>query len=347
VAFGLGLQRMVEPMLKSLSTRMLEVCEDVDCIVASGLACFGAVHVAERLGIPCLPAFLQPITATRSFRNPFVPSFGNRSEFWNSQSHRAFHAGSKVLFRTAVNEMRASVLGLRKMDRPYADPSMGGAGPVLYGYSPSVLPKPREWGADKLVSGYWFLPAGAAWQPPAELQEFLDSGPPPVCIGFGSMQDAEPEKLTELVVTALRRVNRRGLLLTGWGAMHDVNTPGDVYRTQAVPHDWLFPRTCAVVHHGGAGTMAAALRAGVPSIVVPYFGDQPFWGEVVHRLGASPRPVPRKSLTVDSLAHAIRQACESSTLRARTAEVSAQIQDEDGVRAAVAIINTFRHNFRT
>jgi len=173
------------------------------------------------------------------------------------------------------------------------------------------------------------------WQPPRELVHFLEAGPPPVCVGFGSMPNPNVRETTNLVVRALSRAGQRGILLTGWGGLGDARGSEDVFLIEFVPHDWLFPNTAAVVHHGGAGTTAAALRAGVPSIVIPFMADQPFWGRRVFELGAGPKPIPRRGLSVDRLADAVRVAVEDQAMRARAVALGRQIDAEDGVARAV------------
>jgi UDP:flavonoid glycosyltransferase YjiC (YdhE family) len=185
------------------------------------------------------------------------------------------------------------------------------------------------------MTGYWFLDRPQGWQPPAALVDFLQAGPPPVVVGFGSITVRDPEETTVLVLSALRAARQRGLLLTGWGGLSQADLPDDVFKLEAVPHDWLFPRAAAVVHHGGAGTTAAALRAGVPSIVVPNFMDQPFWAQRVVALGAGPRPIPRNRLNAARLSAALRAAVEDESFRARAAAVGRRLRAEDGVGRAV------------
>jgi UDP:flavonoid glycosyltransferase YjiC (YdhE family) len=210
--------------------------------------------------------------------------------------------------------------------------------PVLYGFSPAVIPPPSDWGANTHVTGYWFVEEAGDWQAPAALLDFLGSGPAPVYIGFGSMSNRDPGETTELIVQALARAGQRAVLLSGWGGLQKENLPDSILMLDSVPHSWLFPRMSAVVHHGGASTTAAGLKAGVPSVIIPFMGDQPFWGQRVADLGAGPRPIPRKKLTVDNLAAAIREAVTDETMRRRAAILGQQIQKEDGIEAAVAVI---------
>jgi UDP:flavonoid glycosyltransferase YjiC (YdhE family) len=169
--------------------------------------------------------------------------------------------------------------------------------------------------------------------------DFLQSGPPPVYIGFGSMAGRDPERRAEIALEALKRSGQRGVLLTGWGGLQPRDLPDDVYAVDSVPHDWLFPQMAAVVHHGGAGTTAAGLRAGTPTVIVPFFGDQPFWGRRVAELGVGPAPIPQKQLSVERLAAAIRTAAGDPAMRARAQELGRRIRQEDGVARAVEVFH--------
>lgn len=177
-----------------------------------------------------------------------------------------------------------------------------------------------------------------SWRPSPELVAFLESGPPPVSIGFGSMSTRDPAGLAEVAVGALRIAGRRGLLVSGWGGLAPSDLPHDVCLVREVPHDWLFPRMAATIHHGGAGTTAAGLRAGVPAVVTPLFADQPFWAERVARLGVGARPIPLRKLAVERLATAIRRATNDQGMRERAAALGHRIRQEEGVGQAVALI---------
>jgi len=213
--------------------------------------------------------------------------------------------------------------------------------PVLYGYSPLVIPKPPDWKEWTHVTGYWFLNRPSDWQPPSDLVDFLESGPPPVYIGFGSMTHRHPEQMTELVLKALKRTKQRGILQIGWGALSSRDLPDDVFKLDFIPFDWLFPKMAAVVHHGGAGTTSAGIRAGIPSIIVPFFADQFFWGQRVFRLGVGPQPIPQKHMSTERLSIAIDTAIKDTGMRARAANLGQRINAEDGVGQAVKILNHY------
>jgi sterol 3beta-glucosyltransferase len=210
--------------------------------------------------------------------------------------------------------------------------------PNFHAYSQYVLPRPEDWPPNVHVTGYWFLDTDAGWTPPADLVEFLAAGEPPVYVGFGSMSDRNPEKNAGIVLEALAETGQRGVLHAGWGGLQAENIPDTVFAVEDIPHDWLFPRMAAVVHHGGAGTTAAGLRAGVPNITVPFFADQPFWGKCINRLGVGPPPIARDQLTPSRLANAIRQAVSDQEMQQRAGVLGEKIRGEDGVGTAVELI---------
>jgi sterol 3beta-glucosyltransferase len=155
------------------------------------------------------------------------------------------------------------------------------------------------------------------------------------------MASKDATRVTTLVVEVLQQAGQRGVLATGYGGLAAQNLPDTVYALDAAPHDWLFPQMAAVVHHGGAGTTAAGLRAGTPNVICPFFGDQPFWGGRVAALGVGPQPIPQRRLTPERLAQAIRTAVSDAALRRRAAALGATLRQEDGVSQAVEQVHAF------
>jgi UDP:flavonoid glycosyltransferase YjiC (YdhE family) len=188
------------------------------------------------------------------------------------------------------------------------------------------------------VTGYFFFNPIPVYQPPVELQNFLSAGGSPVCISFGSMVNRDAEEIDRVVRAALTRTGHRGIILSGWGRVHRPASR-DVLYMAAVPHDWLLLRCRMIIHHGGAGTTSAGLRAGIPNIVVPFTADQPFWGRRVHDLGAGPRPILVKTLSVEKLAQAMAEA-EGGRIRERAQALGQEIRGEEGVHRAVELIES-------
>lgn len=272
------LAALARPLLAQLLADATIACEQADAIIYAPLA-FAAPHIAERTVAMAMLAALVPTSPTRVFPDVGASSWP-LGGIYNRISHLVGEQLGWQPFRRQVNEWRRGTLGIGPA--PVLGPFSGqrrGHAPVLYGYSPSVLPKPPDWGEHLHVTGYWFTDSNPGWQPPAGLARFLRTGAPPVYVGFGSMTDRDPAGLAELAVAALRRAGCRGILQRGWADLApSLDVRGDEYMiVDEVPHDWLFPKLAAVVHHGGAGTTHTGLRAGLPSVVVPFFTDQPFW----------------------------------------------------------------------
>jgi UDP:flavonoid glycosyltransferase YjiC (YdhE family) len=314
-------------------------CRGAQAIVFGAFG-FAGYHAAERLGVPSVSTYLQPVARTRTFPSLLTPPGIRLGGLYNLATHVLLEQLLWQSYRAVLNRWRADTLGLRPIPftGPYARVRRERL-PTLYGFSPSVVPKPPDWPEWLHVPGYWFLDRPAAWEPPRELSTFLERGPPPVYVGFGSMTLRDAAVLTRLALAALRMTGQRGVLLRGWAGLGLAELPGDVRAVDDVPHDWLFARCGAAVHHGGAGTTAAALRAGIPSVVTPFFGDQPFWGRVVADLGAGPEPIPRRRLTADRLARAIATATGDAGVRARAAALGPRVRAEAGVSRSVELIN--------
>jgi UDP:flavonoid glycosyltransferase YjiC (YdhE family) len=191
------------------------------------------------------------------------------------------------------------------------------------------------------ITGYYFLDHASDWEPAPELEAFLAAGEPPVYIGFGSMSTRDPEKLAGLMLDAIAGSGQRAVLLTGWGGLQAKDLGEDVYVLDRAPHSWLFPRMAAVVHHGGAGTTAEGVRAGVPTVILPFAFDQAFWGARVTALDVGPDPIPQKKLTVEGLTRAIRLAATDPALRQRAKSLGAAIRSENGVEQAIEIVKDY------
>lgn len=337
----LQLYKMVRPALRQILDDSWSATQGTDAIIYH-LKILAGYHLAEKLGIPAMIGMPLPAYPTSAFANPVLPS-GMPSMF-NRPSYRVNQLG-KMPFAGMINDWRRSVLGLPPTSRFAAEDRLpdGRPIPVLHAYSPHVVPTPPDWPPHVTTTGYWFLDQPTGWEPPKSLLEFLDDGPPPVYVGFGSMTTREPEAKARIIIAALERAGQRGLIAAGWGGLRTADLPPSFHVIKEAPHEWLFPHMAAVVHHGGAGTTAAGLYAGRPTVVVPFFGDQGFWGRRVHTLGAGPEPIPQKALTVERLAAAIHDAVTSVAMRTRAEALGAALRAEDGVGVAVRFIENWMH----
>ncbi|MGI5418766.1 glycosyltransferase [Actinomadura luteofluorescens] len=330
VKFLGGFRRILGPMAERLLAECSDACKGADLILGPTLG-FLPRHLGEHLGVPWALIHFQPSEPTGAFPHPFVP----QARVLGPWANRAtFHAVDQIawqLSRPFINPWRDEALGLPRL--PLRGRRADG-GPVLACFSPVVVPRPKDWASNVNLTGYWFLDE-PEWEPPGELAEFLAAGPAPVYVGFGSMVPKDAEMTGMAVRAALKLAGVRGIV-QGDPATSDE----DVFAVQDVPHSWLFPRMAAVVHHGGAGTTAAGLRAGVPTVVCPFFGDQPYWGERVAALGAGPAPLPFRAMTVPRLAKKIRRAVQDQGMADRASELGQRIRDEDGVGRAQEIIDS-------
>jgi UDP:flavonoid glycosyltransferase YjiC (YdhE family) len=338
-AFRSRLLRMARPLLREWAERSWQATQDTDALLMSFLGGYIGVPLAHKRGIPAFAAYVFPVSPTREFPGmafPPVPA-------WLAPARPAYNRLSAALVEWLRWPLSQAVIGKviqDAFDREFRSPRTmmrQVQTPIFYGFSEQVLPRPADWPDRCHVTGYWFLDTPLDWQPPGDLQAFLRSGPPPVFVGFGSMGSANAQRLLELVVSALGRCEQRGILLTGAGAGSLAPLPETIFALDTVPHDWLFPQVAAVVHHGGAGTTGAGLRAGLPSLLLPFLSDQYFWGRQISERGLGPRPIPHNDLTIEGLAQAITLMITDQTMRQRAAEAGEQIRAEDGVDNVVRL----------
>ena len=335
-----ALLREARPLVADFLDEVWQACQGSDAVIASAIF-FGAQDSAEKLDVPCIYTFLHPFFLTSSFSSPLTPRLPVNVGILNKTTHILVEQVFWHAFRPAVDGLRER-LGL--LPRSFWGPhhllrQLGSL--VLFGFSPAVVSKPNDWPEHAHVTGYWFLDEPNDWTPPVELKAFLASGFPPIYVGFGSMSDRAADRTTQLVVDAAARAGQRVVLASGWGGLGHASLPETVFRLEAAPHAWLFPQVSAVTHHGGAGTTAAGFRAGVPSVITPFVADQLFWTERAFALGVSPKPVSYHRLTVEALATRFQTAVENSETRERAKRLGQSIRAENGVRKAVALIDTY------
>jgi len=330
---------LIAPVVMRMAEDAYAACREAEALLCLGVFSAFGQSIAEALRIPMINLEPTPLLPTKAFPAPSWPIQRDCGGLHNYLSGRAMLQVVWLWYRPFVHAFRAR-LGLSRYSGVRFYHALR-ATPMLSAYSPSIIPHPTDWPESVHVTGYFFLDNQADWQPSSELNAFLEAGDPPVYIGFGSMAGRNPEQLTQLILAALAQSGQRGVLLTGWGGLRTALLPDNVFVVDAAPHHWLFPRMAAVVHHGGAGTTAEGLRAGVPTVIVPFVLDQPFWGARIKALGLGPDPLPQKKLTADRLANAISSAVTDRRMRQRASEYGATLRTENGVDNAVKIVKRY------
>ena len=305
---------------------IVEAGQGCDAVLVSGLAAFVGTSAAEKLGVQAIGLGLIPISPTSHFPTPFLPPALVPGMF-NRASHRLVNEALWRAFRKSTNLAREAA-GLPPRRENWM------SNPMLYGISPSLLPPPGDWPANTRVCGQW-LPAEQEWSPPNALKAFLEAGEAPVYVGFGSMVGFDRKKLLREVVTAVG--GRRALFYPGWSGREGLELPKNFFVLDDTPHSWLFPKVSLVIHHGGSGTTHSAARAGVPSVVVPFTGDQPFWASRLRQAGVAGPAVNAQRLTAVALESAIEFA-EQPKVAAKARELGMRMRAEDGLRVAVRFL---------
>jgi sterol 3beta-glucosyltransferase len=303
----------------------------------------GAPDIAHRLGVPAFLLLLVPmVQPTAALPCPVLADLPFDLGLRGAWRRLGYRLVSQLTTRFGTGPVkrwrREQGLPPRPRVMDLLHDAHGRPVPLLHGHSECLLPRPPDWPAHAAATGYWRLPAASHWAPPPALQAFLDAGEAPVYVGFGSMAGRHPRRLAALVIEALQLAGVRGLIARGWGGLQPGDVPPQVHLIDEAPHDRLLPLMAAVVHHGGAGTTAAGLLAGKPTVICPFFGDQPFWGRQVHQLGLGPVPLPQRRLTAERLAAAIHEAVHSAPIREAAEAMGARLRAEDGVSRAVALI---------
>lgn len=315
---------------------ILDEAKDADLLLVSGLAAFVGLAAGDCLRIPVIGTGMIPLSPTRAFPSPFLPpSWVPR--VLNRASHRFVAAMMWRAFRGSSNAALTQVGGLPARKR------MWEGHPMLYGVSPALLSSPDDWPSNTLACGQWLLPP-PDWTPPPELQDFLAAGEAPLYIGFGSMTGFDTARLKQAMLGALR--GRRALFYPGWSGVDTSDLPANVMVVGETSHDWLLPRTALAVHHGGSGTSHSVCRAGIPSVVVPFAGDQFFWAAQLQRRGVAAPAVKGRNITAAALAQRIEHAL-TSPVRERARELGARMRQEDGLATAVTAIERVMANAST
>ena len=308
-----------------------KACQDTDLLIESPSAMAG-IHIAEALEIPYFRAFGMPWTRTRAYPHAFAVPNKRRGGAYNQLSYVLFDALFWTGISGQVNRWRKNDLKLREttFERLHANKV-----PFLYNFSPSVVPPPLDYSDWVRVTGYWFLDEGKEWTPPAELSAFIkkarDDDKKLVYIGFGSIVVSDPAALTKAVIDSVLKADVRCILSKGWSdrlggvdvSKPEVPLPDDIHQIKSAPHDWLFQQIDAAVHHGGAGTTGASLRAGIPTIIKPFFGDQFFFGSRVEDLRVG---ICMRKMNVSLFSRALWEATHSERMIGKAKALGEQIR---------------------
>jgi sterol 3beta-glucosyltransferase len=320
-----------------------EACKDAELILHTFAHVVGAHTLARERKIPDLHLQGFPVfTPTGDYPNVTLPDL--RSRLLNRLTHIL---SAKITWWTTrigfERVRRRAGLPRRSLYWPFADDPARPRTPILCAWSPSVLPASDDWPPHVHITGYYFFPPEHSYQPPVELLSFLGDREAPVCITFGSMVNRDRDRIDRIVRESLKQTGNSGIILSGWSGVESPSSD-DLLYLRAISHDWLLPRCKLVIHHGGAGTTAAGLRAGIPNVVIPFMADQSFWGRRVHAIGAGPKSILVRDLSVEKLSRSIVEA-ENESVREGAREIGQQISSEDGTGEAVKWIETYFNNF--
>ncbi len=321
-----ALAKIANENVDSWLRAIIEAGEGCDAILVAGLAAFAGFSAAEFLGAKSIGSGMIPITPTAAFPSPFLPPKWV-PRLLNRVSHGFVNA---MLWRAMRNKTNAARARFKLPPRR----AVWTGRPMVYGVSPNLLPTPADWPANVHLCGQWLAPT-PAWTPPPALANFLAAGEAPVYIGFGSMTGFDNARLLDALIEAM--AGRRALFYPGWSGIDPKALPDNFLVIGATPHDWLFPRTAAVIHHGGSGTSHSAARAGVPSIVTPFAGDQFFWAERLRLAGVAPAAVDGRRPKAEAFASTLDFAVDPR-VRNRARALGEAMRAENGVKDAVAAI---------
>lgn len=332
----------ISPGMAQIGKEVADVVRPGDALLCVEIAYYLLHGIVEKYDLRLLMASLIPTIPSAEyllFNLPAAPDWMPGRGIYNRVSGQFVRRITWSLLGERGNQIRTDHLNLPKRPWRLHRTALEEV-PHLLLVSPHVVPKADDWPPHVQVTGYLF-DDDPAWEPPQDLLDFLAAGEPPVYIGFGSMLDKDSTRTTTRLLESLEQAGQRALILSGWAGLGSDDLPENVFSLKYASHSWLFPRMAAVVHHGGAGTTAAGLRAGVPSVVVPNLGDQLFWGRRTYELGVGPQPIPKSSLTVERLVEAIHSATSDTAMHTRCVELGRKIEAENGVDNAVRVIRDY------
>jgi sterol 3beta-glucosyltransferase len=338
----LNSSKILKKKMVAVFGEIWEACQGSEAIIYHPGMQIG-YFIAKELNIPSIIASPFPATSTKNYPSILFYSGVRLGKTYNLLTHFIFDKVFWAMSKSAVKEfwntqiktkIDLSVSALKRQE--------SSGMPIIYGYSEHLFERPNEWAENIQITGSWTIYDEPSWTPPDELVSFIKDGTPPVYIGFGSIKDVSKFNETfKILVEALKISGQRGIIALGWNKLDEAQTlPENVYLLDNAPHSWLFPQMSVVVHHGGAGTTAAGLNAGKPTVIIPHSADQPAWGKRVYELGVGAKPIPKAKLTASKLADAIKEALNPEIVK-NAEEFGKKMRKENGVEAATQIISKF------
>ncbi|MBD8498304.1 glycosyltransferase [Paenibacillus arenosi] len=334
------MKKLIYPMITQMLEDIWAASQHADVLIYHPKV-IGGYDIAQKRGIPAFIAHPTPIIApTGDFTNPILPiSISNR---WLNEKSYVLNRLFLLSFMGIMNKWRRETLNLPARSIFTNDLSIEGrAVPILYGCSPATVPYNPKWGEQVCMEGYWLLQGEDDWKPSRALVSFLENGSAPIVISFSSMPLKQPDNVLSMLKQALKQTGQRAIILTGSSGMqnHANDMDENILYVQEAPHSWLFPLSAGVIHHGGAGTTAAAVKAGKPMTICPFSGDQPFWARRMHELGVSTPTLLEKQMTAERFAEAIYSLVNSLELNNKAASLSEKVNQERGVERTIDFVD--------
>ena len=329
----------VIPLAKDVFSLSVTACQDADLVIHSFLMTNSGYEIARGLNIPDISVQTFPVfTTTKEFPAPAAPDLPLGS-LYRHLTHimvtQTFWQGSKLIYRKIRNE-NPDLPPLTAW--PFLEKNDWQT-PILYTFSPSVVPRPKDWRPDAHICGYLFSKDKTQWSPNPDLAGFMEQGPPPIAVAFGSTRSNRLKTLISKLEEAILESGVRAVF-AGTDEF-DTKIDPSIFKTGYVPYDWLFEHSAAVVHHGGAGTTGKALQSGIPSLVLPFTSDQPYWGRRIMKLGAGPAPLSPRNVSTRQLKDAIQRLLSDQEIRNRAEQIGQLIKKENGVSTAIDLIEQY------
>ena len=330
-------QNAIREVAGPLLNNMQAACKDAEAIITTF---FGSsmYSIAEKNNVPCIQTQYYPMDYNDVMPISSAPGL-KAGKAWNKMTYKVGYLLINSLeHRYLTGWRKEQGMRVRKI-RPMPDYTVNGHQiPVLYAVSPLLMPRPLSWNEHIHMTGFWTETEKPDYTPDKALSAFLAAGEKPVYIGFGSMVSGDMGKTLSIVLEAVEQSGIRAILQKGWGGAEVTAPSSRVHVADYIPHEWLFEQVAAVVHHGGAGTTAAGLKAGKPTLIIPFGGDQPFWGMRVRALGLGPKPIRREFLTAERLTRALVDLTQTKSYCVAARELGMRLREENGTKIAADII---------